>query len=414
MTAPLPPRGRNFFFAPGPTNIPDRVLSAMHKATIDFLDPRFIALQTRVTDAVRRILRTRHHVFFYAATGHGAWEASLVNVFAPGETVLVLESGHFSTGWGAMARNLGLTVETLATDWRRGIDPAALQARLTADRSHAIKGILAVHSETSTGVASPLAAVRKALDGAKHPALLLADTISSLASFDLRMDDWGIDVVVGGSQKGLMMVTGLGLTGVSDKAMQRAQALSRDGVRRSYWDWTAMQVMQPQRFPGTTPTNLFYGLAESIALIEEEGLDNVLARHRRLATAARAAITHWGGGRTSAARISAAGIAGPVEAITLLCADPARASDSVSAILMPDGHDANALRAHAIERYNLSLGGGLGPLAGRVFRIGHLGDLNEPMLLGALATTEMTLADRGVPHQAGGVNAAIAALRAGA
>lgn len=404
-------RGRNFFFAPGPTNIPDRVLGAMHRPTIDFFDPRFIEVQKRATEGVRRILKTQHHVLLYAASGHGAWEASLVNCFAPGERVLVLESGHFSTHWGDMARNLGLAVEVLAADWRRGVDLAGLEKRLAKDTAHAIKGILVVHSETSTGLAQPIAGIRKAMDAARHPALLLSDTISSLASFDLRMDEWGVDVVVGGSQKGLMMVTGLGLTGISEKAMQRSLALPKEGVRRSYWDWASMRKMEPQRFPGTSPTHLLYGLAESVGLIEEEGLENVFKRHRRLADATRAAIGHWGKGTRNKLAVSLGGIEGRIDGIELLCSDPARASDSVSAILVPNGHDANALRAHALARYNLALGGGLGPLAGRVFRIGHLGDLNEPMLLGAIATVEMALQDVGIPHQAGGVNAAIASLR---
>jgi alanine-glyoxylate transaminase/serine-glyoxylate transaminase/serine-pyruvate transaminase len=285
------------------------------------------------------------------------------------------------------------------------------RSKLAADKGRAIKGLLTVHSETSTGLATPIGDIRRVLDATKHPALLLADSISSLGSFDLPMDAWGVDVVVGGSQKGLMMVTGLGFTGISATAMARAQSLPRDGLRRSYFDWSAMLKMQPQRFPGTTPVHLFYGLEAAVDMIEAEGLDAVFQRHRRLAGATRAAISHWGGGAKSKVKASLAGIEGKVDALELLCADPSRSSDSVSAILVPDGHDANALRQHASRRYDLTLGGGLGPLAGRVFRIGHLGALNEPMLLGALATVELAMADVGIPHTAGGVGAAITHLR---
>jgi alanine-glyoxylate transaminase / serine-glyoxylate transaminase / serine-pyruvate transaminase len=404
------PRGRNFFFAPGPTNIPDRVLSAMHRPTIDFFDPDFIEVQKRATAGVKRVLKTKQHVLFYAANGHGAWEAGLVNCFAPHDHVLVLESGHFSNNWSEMARELGLEVETLAADWRRGVDLVALHTRLAADTTHAIKGILVVHNETATGLAHPIGDIRKVMDKAKHPALLLADTISSLGSFDFRMDDWGVDVVVGGSQKGLMMVTGLSFTGISAKAM--AIAAKNPNPRKSYWGWAAMMKMEPQRFPGTTPVHLFYGLSEAITVIDDEGLEAVFKRHRRLADATRAAIAHWGNNSRSQLDVSLAGLKGKINGLELLCLDPTRASDSVSAILVPDGHDATVFRRLALERYNLALGGGLGPLQGRVFRIGHLGDLNEPMLLGALAATELAMADFGMPHQPGGVTAAINALRA--
>jgi alanine-glyoxylate transaminase / serine-glyoxylate transaminase / serine-pyruvate transaminase len=351
------PRGRNFFFAPGPTNIPDRVLSAMHRATIDFFDPTFLVVQRRATAGVKRVLKTKQHVLFYAANGHGAWEAGLVNCFAPGAQVLVLESGHFSNNWSEMARDLGLKVETLQADWRLGVDLKALQSRLDADTTHAIKGILVVHNETATGLAHPIGDIRKVMTKAKHSALLLADTISSLGSFDFRMDEWGVDVVVGGSQKGLMMVTGLAFTGISTKAMTAAQA--NPNPRKSYWDWAAMQKTDPQRFPGTTPVHLFYGLDEAIAILEDEGLENTFARHRRLADATRAAIRHWGGSAKNALAVSQQAMVGRVTGLELLCADSARASDSVSAIVVPDGHDAQAFRRLAIDKYNLALGGGL-------------------------------------------------------
>ncbi len=401
-----PARGRLFFFAPGPTNIPDSVLGAMHRATVDFFDPGFLAVQTDVVDGIARVLKTKQQVLLYAANGHGAWEAGLVNCFAPGEKVLVLESGYFSASWCEMAHDLGLATETLSADWRRGVDLAGLEKRLKADKNHDIKGILVVHSETATGLAHPIGDIRKSIDKAGHPALLLADTISSLGSFDFRMDEWAVDIVVGGSQKGLMMVTGMALTGISAKAMARSQTNSTS--RRSYWKWADMMKTTPHRMPGTTPVHLVYGLRESIRLIEDEGLENVFQRHRRFADATRAAIAHWGANKHNPVKISSKGIEGAVSAIELLCQDPTRAADGVSAILVPDGHDANALRQLALSRYNLALGGGLGPLAGRVFRIGHLGDMNEPMLLGALATVEMALAECGIPHVAGGIGAAIA------
>jgi alanine-glyoxylate transaminase / serine-glyoxylate transaminase / serine-pyruvate transaminase len=356
------PRGRNFFFAPGPTNIPDRILAAMHRPTIDFFDPAFIEMQKAATDGVRRVLKTKQHVLFYAANGHGAWEAGLVNCFAPGDRVLVLESGHFSHHWSMMAEELGLDVETLNADWRHGVDLKVLEAHLKADKDKAIKGILVVHNETATGLTQPIAEIRKTLDKAKHPALLLADTISSLGSYDFRMDEWGVDIVVGGSQKGLMMVTGLSFTGISTKAMAIAE--KSKGAKKSYWNWAGMRGMEPQRFPGTTPVHLFFGLAEAIKVIDDEGLDSIFARHHRLANATRAAIAHWGGGARADMKISLAGMAGKVPGLELLCADPARVSDTVSAILMPEGHDAQAFRQYAQARYNLSLGGGLGPLAG--------------------------------------------------
>lgn len=404
------PRGRQFFFNPGPTNIPDRILGAMHRATVDFFSAEFQPVLERAHAGVKRVLKTEQHLLFYASNGHGAWEAGLANCFSAGERILVLESGHFSANWGQMARELGLEVETVAADWRRGIAIADLDARLAADKGHAIKGVMVVHNETATGLAHPIADIRRSLDRAKHPALLLADTISSLGSFDFRMDEWGVDITVGGSQKGLMMITGLAFTGISRKAMQRSETIK---TPRSYWDWKAMQSMKPQRFPGTTPVHLFFGLDEAIGILEEEGLDNVFRRHRRLADAVRAAIAHWGGNTRNAITITAKGIEGRVDAIELLCNDPARRSDTVSAVLVPDGHDTNAFRKLAADRFNLSLGGGLGPLAGRVFRIGHLGDLNEPMVLGALATAELALKQAGIPYRPGGVDAAISSLAEG-
>jgi alanine-glyoxylate transaminase / serine-glyoxylate transaminase / serine-pyruvate transaminase len=401
------PNGRPFFFNPGPTNIPDRILNAMNKPTLDFLSPEFLEIHTRVHEGMKKVLKTKQHMFIYAANGHGAWEAALVNVLAPGAKVLSIESGHFSANWSQMATELGYHVETVAADWRLGAGMDAVAARLKADTNHEIKAVLAVHNETATGVVTPVADVRAAMDQVKHPALLMADTISSLGSFDFQMDGWGVDIVVGGSQKGLMMTTGLSFTGVSEKALDLSKSVK---TPRSYWGWADMLTRQPQKFPGTTPVHMFFGLDEAIHMIEAEGLDAIFRRHRRYANAARAAVAHWGDGAKSGVTVSSAGIKGGVKAIELLCADPKRASDSVSAVVLPDGFDANAMRSIAGQRFNVSLGGGLGNLNGRVFRIGHLGDLNEPMVLGALATCELALKTAKIPHKSGGVDAAMRTL----
>lgn len=402
------PRGRQFFFNPGPTNIPDRVLKAMDRATVDFFSEEAVAALARVHEALKRVLKTSQHLLLYASNGHGAWEAGLVNLFEPGERLLVLESGRFSTSWSEMATALGYEVETIACDWRRGVPAAAVEERLAMDKGHAIKGVLVVHNETATGMVQPLADIRRAIDSARHPAFFLVDTISSLASMDFRMDEWGVDIVVGGSQKGLMMTTGLAFTGISARAMAHSEKV---GTRRSYWAWKEMLTHKPQRMPGTTPVHMVFGLEESLKVLAEEGLDAAFARHRRLAGAVRAAVSHWGGGVKTGIGVGAGGFSGPIRAIEILPADLARASDSVTAVMVPAGHDANALRKVALDRYNLSLGGGLGPLNTHVFRIGHMGDLNEPMLLGALATIELSLRVAGIPHASGGVEAAIKSLQ---
>jgi alanine-glyoxylate transaminase / serine-glyoxylate transaminase / serine-pyruvate transaminase len=340
---------------------------------------------------VKRILRTDQHLFMYNASGHGAWEASLTNLLSPGDTILVLESGYFSDEWAAMARGHGLEVQTVAADWRRGVDIADVGRALTADTAHAIKAVCVVHNETATGMTLPLPAIRAAIDAAGHPALFLADTISSLGSLEFRMDDWKIDCVVGGSQKGLMLPTGLSFTAVSDKAL-RAHASAK--LHRFYFDWTMMMKRTQKSFIGTIPVNVFYGLRESVRLIEDEGLDNVIARHSRLAEATRRAVQVWAGNH------------GP----TLFCVSPDRYSDSVTAVLMPEGCNGDVLRKTVRDRFNVSLGGGLGKLGGLIFRVGHLGDLNEPMLLGALAAVEMGMRIEGVPHGRGGVEAAMTFL----
>lgn len=389
--ATKPARGRLFFANPGPTNIPDSILRAMSQPTVDFMSAPFIKMYDECVAGLKRVLKTTQHVFFYTASGHGAWEASLVNVLSPGDTLLIVESGYFSMGWSEMAEALGIKIQTVKADWRRGVDYADVRAALAADKEHVIKAVGVVHNETATGVAIPLLPIREALNEVGHPALLMADTISSLGSFDFRMDEWGIDVVVGGSQKGLMLQTGMSFTAVSDKALAVHKTST---MPKHYLNWTAMMGRRHKSFIGTVPTSYFHGLAESLRLIEEEGLDEVFARHHRLAEATRRAVKAWAGNN------------GP----QLFCLDPSRYSDSVTAILMPEGFNAEDLRKTCFERFNVSLGGGLGPLGGKVFRIGHLGDLNEPMILGTLAAVEMGLQICGVPHAKGGVDAAMAYL----
>lgn len=393
MTTTPKPRGRQFFANPGPTNIPDSVLRAMDRPSIDFNDPEFVEVYNDAFAGVKRVLRTDRHLFMYNASGHGAWEASLTNLLSPGDTILVLDSGYFSEEWAAMAHSHGLSVQVLEADWRRGVDIAGLRAALARDAAHAIKAICVVHNETATGMMLPLDEIRAEIDAANHPALYLVDTISSLGSLEFRMDDWKIDCVVGGSQKGLMLPTGLSFTGVSDKGMAAHAAA---GLKRFYFDWTLMTKRGTKSFIGTLPVNIFYGLRESVRLIEDEGLDNVVVRHHRLAEATRRAVGVWSANN------------GP----QLYCVNPARYSDSVTAILMPEGHDPDALRHTARHRFNVSLGGGLGKLTGKIFRIGHLGDLNEPMLLGALAAVEMSLRINNIPHGKGGVEAAMDYLAA--
>jgi alanine-glyoxylate transaminase/serine-glyoxylate transaminase/serine-pyruvate transaminase len=381
--------GRHFFMNPGPTNIPDRILRAMDRATMDFNSAEFKAISDECFAGLQRIFKTSQPILGYAATGHGAWEAALVNLFSPGDKVLVTETGYFSINWGLRAEAFGLKVETLENDWRRPIDPAKLEARLREDKGHEIKAVLAVHNETSTGVAHPIQAMRQAIDAARHPALFCVDTISSLGSFDFRMDEWGVDVTVVGSQKGLMLPTGMAFTGVSAKAIA-ACALAK--LPRVYWDWQRLlgQAAGQGYWNGTVPVHFFYGLQEALKMMEEEGLDNVFSRHHRLAEATRRAVRTW---RQND---------GP----EMYSTDPGAQSDTVTAVLLPEGFDADKFRAIALDRFNLSLGGGLGPLRGKLFRIGHLGDLNEPTVLGSLATVEMALDLAGVPHGKGGTQAA--------
>ena len=389
VTQPRKLRGRQFFANPGPTNIPDSVLRAIDRPTVDFHDPDFMEVYDEVFAGLKRVLGTRHELFMYTGSGHAAWEATLTNLLSPGDTILLLESGYFSEEWGRMAAAHGVEVRTVAADWRHGADISKLKAALTEDSKHHIRAVCVVHNETATGMMIPLPEVRAAIDTTGHPALLLVDTISSLASLDFRMDEWKIDGVVGGSQKGLMCPTGTSFTGVSDKGMQ---AHKRANLGRYYFDWSVMLNRAQKSFVGTVPVNSIYGLRESLRLLEDEGMDNVVARHHYLAEGVRRAVNMWAGNN------------GP----QLFCTNPGRYSDSVTAVLMPEGHNAEELRRTARHRFNVSLGGGRGTLNGRVFRIGHMGDLNEPMILGALTAVEMSLRINGVPHGKGGVEAAMA------
>jgi alanine-glyoxylate transaminase/serine-glyoxylate transaminase/serine-pyruvate transaminase len=386
------PRGRQFFNNPGPTNIPDRILRAMDRPVMDFLAPEFLEIHRACYGGMKRVFKTDQEVFFHASTGHGAWEAAVANLFSPGDLVLVIETGYFSLGFKELAEVIGLKVEVVQADWRTGVDISKVHERLAADKNHEIKAVLAVHNETATGLVLPIAEVRRAMDQAKHPALLLSDTISSLGSMEYKMDAWGIDVTIAGSQKGLMMPTGMAITGVSNKALEVSR---KSKLPKYYFNWELMAARKPQRFIGTVPVHFFFGLQESIKMIEEETLEGVFARHARLADATRAAVRAWGKDGK-----------GP----SLYGQTEDRLSNSVTTVLMPEGHTSDAMRKVALERFNLSLGGGLGPLMGKVFRIGHLGDLNEPMLLGCLATTELAMKTAGVPFAPGGVDAAIESL----
>ena len=380
--------GRHFLQIPGPTNVPDRVLRAMDYPTVDHRGPQFAAIGKKCLDGMKTIFKTRSHVVIYPASGTGAWEAALVNVLEEGDLVLMVETGHFATLWHKMATKLGLETEFLATDWRRGVDPQAVEDRLRADTGGKIKAVCVVHNETSTGSTSAIAAVRAAIDAVGHNALYLVDTISSLASIDFKHDEWGVDVTVSGSQKGLMLPPGLSFNAVSQKALSVSQA---SGMRRSYWDWSEQIAANADgAFPYTPATNLLYGLAEAIDMLHEEGLDAVFARHDRHAAATRRAVQAWG--------------------LEVLCQEPRDFSSSLTAVLLPDGHDADAFRAGVLKKFNMSLGNGLSKLAGKVFRIGHLGDFNDLMLLGTLSGVEMGLSLADIPHQKGGVDAAMSVL----
>ena len=381
--------GRHFLQIPGPTNVPDRVLRAMDYPTIDHRGPQFAEIGTKCLAGMKTIFKTDSHVVIYPASGTGAWESALVNTLHEGDLVLMVETGHFASLWHKMASRLGLETEFLATDWRRGVDPQRVEDRLRADKENKIKAVCIVHNETSTGSASRVNEVRLAMNKAGHDALLLADTISSLGSIDFRHDEWGVDVTVAGSQKGLMLPPGLSFNAVSEKALAIA---SKGGMRRSYWDWEEqIAANKDGAFPFTPATNLLYGLTEAIDMLHEEGLDNVFKRHDRHAAATRKAVQAWG--------------------LEVLCQEPKDYSSALTAVLLPDGHNADAFRAGVLQNFNMSLGNGLAKLAGKVFRIGHLGDFNDLMLLGTLSGVEMGLSLANIPHQKGGVDAAMNMLK---
>ncbi|MGC0418723.1 pyridoxal-phosphate-dependent aminotransferase family protein [Embleya sp. AB8] len=381
--------GRHFLQIPGPTNVPDRVLRAMSAPTIDHRGPEFAALTLRLLAALKPVFGTSGPVVIYPASGTGAWEAALVNTLSPGDRVLCFETGHFATLWQEMARALGLTVDVVPGDWRHGADPGQLAHALAADPAHTIKAVCVVHNETSTGVTSRIPELRDALDTAGHPALLLVDTISSLASIDYRHDEWGVDVTVAGSQKGLMLPPGLSFNAISDKALAAAQSAL---LPRSFWHWAPILAANRRgHFPYTPATNLLFGLAEALAMLDAEGLPNVFARHARHAAATRAAVRGWG--------------------LEVLCADEREYSGSLTAVLLPEGHDADKLREVILDRFDLSLGSGLGRLGGKVFRIGHLGHFNDVTLAGTLAGVQMGLELAGVPIDPAGLGAALDVLR---
>jgi len=377
--------GRHFLQIPGPTNTPLPVLAAIAKPTIDHRGPEFGDLGRDVLRRIRDVFKTQNPVIIYPCSGTGAWEAALVNTLSPGDRVLMFETGWFSTLWGKMTVSLGLQPEIMNGDWRSGVDADAIERVLRADTSHSFKAVAVVHNETSTGVTSNIAAVRKAIDNANHPALLLVDTISSLGSIDYRHDEWGVDVTVGGSQKGLMLPPGLAFNAISEKALDASKSAR---LPRSFLGWSEMLTANATGyFPYTPSTNLLQGLRVALDLIEEEGLENVFARHDRAAAATRRAVEHWG--------------------FEIQCRNESEYSSSLTAVRLPEGHSADALRAEILHRTNTSLGNGLGRLADRVFRIGHLGDFSAASVLGTLAAVETGLKAAGIPYRTGGVDAAI-------
>ena len=378
-------RGRHFLQIPGPTNVPDRVLRAMARPTIDHRGPDFARMTAEIADGLRQVFGTTGPVVVFPSSGTGAWEAALVNTLKPGDRVLMFETGHFATLWRKMAERLGLVVDFVPGDWRRGVDPLVVESRLREDRSGLVRAVMVVHNETSTGVTSRIPLVRQAIDRAGHGALFMVDTISSLASIEYRHDAWGVEVTVCCSQKGLMLPPGLGFNAVSARALAAAKA---GGMPRSYWDWQdVLKSNAAGFFPYTPATNLLFGLRESLTMLREEGLANVFARHARHAEATRRAVRAWG--------------------LEILCAEPEECSNVLTAVLMPGGKGADAFRATVLERFDMSLGAGLGKVADKVFRIGHLGDFNDLMLAGTLAGVEMGLSLAGIPHRPGGTHEAM-------
>ena len=377
--------GRHFLQIPGPTNVPDRVLRAMDLPTMDHRGPEFGLLGLEVLNGLKTVFQSKQPVVIFPASGTGAWEAALVNTLSAGDRVIMFETGQFAALWHKMATKLGIVAELIPTDWRRGVDAATLEAKLREDKAHTIKAVCVVHNETSTGATSRIPLIRKAIDAANHPALLLVDTISSLGSIDYRHDEWGVDVTIAGSQKGLMLPPGLSFNCVSEKARKAAQSST---LPKAYWGWEEMITQNKTGyFPYTPATNLLYGLREALKMLQEEGLPNVFTRHDRHAEATRRAVRAWG--------------------LEILCAVPEEYSSALTAVMMPAGHDADALRKAILDAYDMSLGMGLGKMLGKIFRIGHLGDFNDLTLAGTLSGVEMGLALAGVPHKKGGAQAAL-------
>ncbi len=377
--------GRHFLQIPGPSPLPDRILRAMDTPIIDHRGPEFSKLAKRCLEGIKSIFKTTNPVIIYTATGTGAWEAALVNTLNAGDRVLMVETGQFATLWKKMAESLGLKPEFIPTDWRIGADPGAIEAHLRKDTKKEIKAVCVLHNETSTGALSPIAEIRKAIDAAGHPALFLVDTISSLASTDYRHDEWGVDVTVGGAQKGLMLPPGMSFNAVSDKALA---ASKNSKLPKSFWSWDDMINMNKIGFfPYTPATQMLHGLATAVDMLHEEGLDNVFARHDRFAEATRRAVRAWG--------------------LEIMCKDPKYYSPTITAVMLPEGHNADAFRSLALDTFNIAYGASFGPYTGKYFRIGHLGDINDGYLIGALGITEMALGLSGIPHKKGGVQAAM-------
>lgn len=373
--------GRHFLQIPGPSNVPDRILHAIGHPTIDHRGPQFKELSEEVLTGSRRIFKTSGPVVVFPTSGTGAWEASLMNTLNPGDKVLMFETGHFATLWHNMAQKFGLEIDFVPTNWRHGVDPGVVEEKLTEDKEHKIKSVNVVHNETSTGVASKIAEIRQAIDRANHPALFMVDTISSLGSMDYRHEEWNVDVTVGCSQKGLMLPPGLGFNAISKKALEASKTAT---FKRHFWDWNDMlKANEAFFYPSTPCTNLLFGLRESIKMLEEEGLENVFARHDRFAEATRRAVRAWG--------------------LEVLCENPEEYSSVLTAVMMPEGSGADNLRKVILDNFDMSLGNGLGKVADKVFRIGHLGDLNDLSLLGTLAGVEMGLGLGNINHQKGGV-----------
>jgi len=385
-------RGRNFLQTPGPTNVPGRILNAMHRPAVEFSGPDFVELSRSCFEDLKPLFRTSDEMFIYAANGHGAWEAALVNTLSPGDRILVPHTGNFSAAWQRMAESHGLVAVEVPNDWQHAIEADAVEEVLRADQAHEIKAVLLVHTDTATSITADVPAVRRAIDAAGHPALLMVDTIASLLTVDFRMDDWGVDVAVGAGQKGLMMPPGLSFTAVSAKGLAAA---GKARLPRAYWNWGDRLEKQNYRwFCGTAPEHLIFGLREAIDMVNEEGMEAVFARHARLAGAVHRAVEVWG----------------QAGALSFNAAVPAQRATSVTTIRVADGIDIEALHVLLREKFNVALGYGLGTLQGRAFRIGHMGDLNEPMILGTLASVEAGLAACGIPHEPHGTSAAIAWL----